>query len=118
MHHLLYKVNFQGFILQLKTKSSRRMVQAYAIAGVISCITLAAAAICTIITLGIFTDVTDDSKDSIGQVVDDHCLLFAEFGEGFGANGICNYVIAGEVIALVLLIIAGVTLVVSFIVSK
>ena len=91
------------------------MVQLQLISGVINVGLLVVAAIFTLITIGVFADVNKYYSDIQAG---DHCILFLELHEGFGANRICNFVIAGEAIALLLIIAAIATLVVSFIVSK
>jgi hypothetical protein len=61
--------------------------------------------ILTIVTLAVFAAKNDEIKDGTRPVSSQnyYCMLFVTTS-GYGSNDVCNFVMAGEVIVLVLLI--------------
>ncbi len=93
------------------------------VVSIVNCAILFIAGFLAIISLGLFTDAYSDFRNANSKLTPDYCFLFFsqdDFGEDrrFGSNGVCNFVVAADVIVLLLILASGVAMVMAFFTVK
>ncbi len=88
------------------------------VVGIVNCVVLAIAGFLAILSLGLFAGAFNDYKNTYGEFYDDYCFLFVDQELEFGSNGVCNFIVAVDVIVLLLILVSGVAMVMTFFVVK
>ena len=102
------------------------MVESKLVVSIVYCAILTIAGILGVVSLGLFADAYDEYKNIANSlrpdvVITDYCFLFVSpsvspESAGYGPNGVCNFVVAADVIALLLMLASGVAMVMTFII--
>ena len=85
------------------------------VSRIVNCAILAITGFLAIVSLGLFVDAYSDYKNA---AADDYCFLFISLESGFSSNGVCNFVVAADVIVLLLILASGVAMVMTFFTVK
>ena len=96
------------------------MVESKLVVSIVYCAILTITGILGIVSLGLFVDAYSDYKNALSnsQLISDYCFLFVSQESGFGPNGVCNFVVAADVIVLLLILASGVAMVMTFFTVK
>ena len=95
------------------------MVGLRLVVSIVNCTILTIAGILTVVSLWAFDDAYNDYKNQANS----HCFLFVSLddwqeGRHYGSNGVCNFVVAADVIVLLLILASGVAMVMTFFTVK
>ena len=102
------------------------MVELKLVVSIVYFTILTIAGILGIVSLGLFADAYNDYKNDAANsqpVVTDYCFLFLSYDQEsglatFAPNEVCHFVVAADVIALLLILASGVAMVMTFIIVK
>ena len=103
--------------------SIHMMVELKLVVSIVYFTILTIAGILGIVSLGLFADAYNDYKNDAANVVTDYCFLFLNYDQEsglatFAPNEVCHFVVAADVIALLLILASGVAMVTTFIIVK
>ena len=95
------------------------MVELKLVVSIVYCNILAIAGILGVVSLGLFADAYNYYKNAANsQLISDYCFLFYSEESEFAPNEVCHFVVAADVIALLLILASGVAMVMAFIIVK
>ena len=101
------------------------MVELKLVVSIVYFTILTIAGILGIVSLGLFADAYDEYKNVANSqpVVTDYCFLFLSHDQEsglatFAPNEVCHFVVAADVIVLLLILASGVAMVMTFIIVK
>ena len=104
------------------------MVGLRLVVSIVNCAILTIAGIMGVVSLGLFADANNHYKDVLSNKPR-QCFLFTTLTQievldkpynlpRYGSNGVCNFVVAADVIVLLLILASGVAMVMTFITVK